>query len=348
MDGRINWADYFEEIRKARDYDPECTAGQITRMLIKRHPDDFGNVKMDSMRRYLSNLLKSGKLYEEADGSISDKKVPEKVNWREMKNLVQQTQRLKKRISGSQNFLNRHIKTKKPICIMVLGDTQLGSFGTDYDLFEKLTDQIVNTPNLYVIIVGDIIQMAIKMRGLAEVLDNAISPDMQLMWLESWLEEIEHKVIASTWDNHSSMREEKVIGYSRYGQIFSKKVPFFNGIGHINLKVGNETYKIAASHFFRGKSMYNKAHAPMRYMREKANNIEIAVQGDFHQPGILMQEFGGVWRLSIVCGSIQTDSTYAKRFFSLETLPNMPCFTLHPKKHLFNAYATVGHFLNSQ
>jgi len=339
---KIKWENYYKVINSLINDGQNNT--EIAKFIKEKYLPERNT---DSLRRVISKLKNKGRVGNGVPKEIvTDKKEGEKVNWREYAKIIKDHQKLKGRVAKHQDYLKYSIKTDEPICIMVLGDTQLGSFGTDYELFEALTDEIINTPNLYVIIVGDILQMAIKMRGVAEVLDNAISPGMQMDWLESWLSEIEHKVIASTWDNHSVMREENQVGYSLYERIFSARVPFFRGIGEIDLTVGKQNYKIAASHFFRGKSMYNKAHAPMRYMREMANHIEIAVQGDFHQPGILVQEFGGVMRYGIVCGSIQTNSTYAKRFFSLRTLPNMPCFTLHPKEHIINTYNTIGHYLN--
>ena len=357
---RVRWALYFDHMHQCLQTNPEAGRNEILEYLQK-HAEGIQEVVEDKgfskVSRVIGEIL-SGRTssfleYRQAKTSkenttpieFQDKKEGELVHWSEYVDLLEKKQDIKARISSSQSdFLTVKIPSEEPICIMVLGDLQLGSFGTDYALFKELTKTILETPNLYVILVGDLLQLSINMRGLAEVMDNGITPDMQYEMLKSWLGEIKHKVIAATWCNHGPMREEKLIGYSPTGKIYGHEVPYFKGIGEIDLTVGEETYKIAASHFFRGKSMYNKAHAPMRYMREKANHIEIAIQGDFHEPAILQQEFGGLWRLGIVCGSIQTNSNYAKRCFSLRTLPNMPCFTVHPKKHLFNAFATFGHY----
>lgn len=350
--GKLKYADYYGVIKTIQDSDPTKNAYDIA-LYLKENYSAFKNKEIDAIRRNIDRLFNGtrGKYLQyaekkEAERTITnDKKKIEDVPLWEIIDEAKSRQNLKRKLSSSQEHLTWKIETDEPICVMVLGDTQLGSFGTDYDLFKRLTEEVLNTPNLYVLIVGDIIQLAIKMRSVAEVLDNMFDVGTQYYILEKWLDMIKHKVIAATWSNHESMREENVLGYSPSAKIFGEKVPYFTGIGEIDMIVGDETYKVAASHFFMGRSMYNKAHAPMRYMREKANHIEIAVQGDFHQPGILQQEYGGLWRLSMVCGSIQTNSSYAKRFFSLKTVPNMPCFTLSPHEHYFNAYATVGHYL---
>lgn len=259
------------------------------------------------------------------------------VHWAELTKWIQEGQRLKKKASGSNDYADWRIKTKEPVCVVFLGDTQLGSWGTDYDLFKAITKEIIETPNLYVVLVGDILQMAIKLRNVIENSDNAVPPDMQIMILDSWLQDIKHKVIASTWDNHSVMREEAVTGYSVYAEIFKRHTIYSSGICHLSVFVNDIEYKMAVSHYFRGRSMYNKTHAPSRYMREFANDRDLVAQGDFHEPGYSWYTEGGKERNAIVCGSIQTDSGYAKRFFTLTTHPFYPCVLLnHKEKSIIN------------
>lgn len=275
----------------------------------------------------------------------TDKKVGV-FNWRDVLKPVQELQEIKEKSSNSQDKANWSIDTDKPICIVVIGDWHMGSWGTDYDLFKACTDEIINTPNLYVIIVGDMLQMAIKLRGVLEVMDNILPPKMQMLMLDSWLQEIKHKVIASTWDNHSVMREENAVGYSTYSQIFSRHTIYHNHIGHLDLHVGKQTYKLACTHHFFGRSELNPCHAPMKYMRYKAHDREIAIQGDFHVPGIIKYTEGGREKVAMVCGTLQTGSGYAKRFFTLTTHPVFPCFTLSPDQKLITPYWSIKEWLN--
>lgn len=352
----MDWKKYYQEIAELHI---QGKGSHLIYDYLKSNYIEFKEVSDETGKRYIRKLIKEehrrpafAKILKKLKKSktaaeiFSDKKPNEKPDLWEILEEGKRRQKIQKQVSQSQSELKVKIDSDKPICVMVLGDTQLGSFGTDYDTFKRITEEIIEIPNLYVILVGDIIQLAINLRGVAEVLDNMFAPEIQYLMLEQWIDLIKHKVIAATWCNHGTMREEKVTGFSYSAKILSDRVPFFSGIGHIDLTVGEQTYKIAATHFFQGKSMYNKAHAPMRYMREKANDREITIQGDFHQPGILWQPYGGMERLGIVCGSIQKDSGYAKRFFSLKTFDHMPCFTLHPKEHLFNPYPSVKHWLN--
>lgn len=312
----------------------------IARQLIQKHGLPSSE---EVLRKYCSAVVRD--LYQFQTKNVETDKKEEDFQWREWINPVKEFQRLAQKGSGGQDFAKFHVDTDKPICVLVLGDTQLGSWATNYDTFMQITEDILTIPNLYVILVGDLLQTAIKMRGVLEVMDNLIPPKFQVKFLDSWLQEIKHKVIASTWDNHSVMRQEDAVGYSEYAEIFKRHTIYFGHIGHLDISVGNQTYKWAVSHFFRGRSLLNPLHSCMRYMRHEGQDREIAAQGDFHNAGIMKYNEGMMDRCAIVCGSIQTDSGYGKRFFSLKTTDNMPCVSLHPTDHIFTPYWSVKEWI---
>jgi hypothetical protein len=238
--------------------------------------------------------------------------------------------------------LKMEIKTDKPICVVGIGDTQLGSYGTDMRLFKQITKEILETDNLYVMLLGDLTQMAVKFRGVLEMMDNLIPPKQQFLVLEDWVKTIKHKVICSVWENHAQMREENGIGWSPTAEMLAQHTAHFNGIGHIDLTVGGQEYKFAVSHFFRGRSMYNPLHAQIRYGKWEGQDREIIMAGDSHTYGVLSYNESGMRKLALNCGSIQTDSGYAKRFFSILTHPDYPCVVLDPHVKSFQALDSVA------
>jgi hypothetical protein len=319
----------------------------IARMLIDKH-----DIKVEtdaSFANYVWHLKQKYRDYDQYKNELieTDKKMAE-FNWRDALIPMQQLQNMADRASGAQDKANWKIKINRPICVAFIADLQLGSWGTDYELFKQVTDEILHTEDLYVILGGDLLQMAVKMRNVLEMKDDLLPPKFQFYFLDSWLNEIKHKVIASVWDNHSVMREEAVLGYSNYAEMFKRHTIYHNGIGHLDIEVNNITYKWAITHFFRGKSMYNKAHAPMRYLRMEANDRDIAAQGDFHDPGINIYNEGGNQRIAMVCGSIQTNSGYAKRFFSLHTAPVYPCIVLHPDQKIMTPFWSIKEWLKTR
>ncbi len=149
----------------------------------------------------------------------------------------------------------------------------------------------------------------------------------------------------TAFSGNSVMREENAVGFSRYASIWKKRTVWFSGIGHIDLTVGKETYKLAASHFFRGRSMINPTHGQARYARMEANDRECIIAGDSHVPGYAKFREGGTLRVAINCGTIQTNSGYGKRFFSILENSDFPCAMFWPDRHIITPFWTVGEML---
>lgn len=226
---------------------------------------------------------------------------------------------------------------------LFLSDTHIGDWGTDYELFQRITEEIIETPGLYVGLLGDIANMAIKLRNVSEVTGGSLfPPELQAHFIESWLRDISHKVAFATWDNHAIEREEAATGISTIKSIQAKRVVYFGGIGHPDIVVGDQTYKFAVSHRFRGSSLDNPTYAPMRYLRREAPDRDLAAMGDYHVPGIAKFSIGNRDKVAINCGSTQTGSVYARRHFSLFTNPTMPGVVLSSVDHCITPYWSVG------
>lgn len=319
------------------------------RKFVKIRPDIYYSIEQarDSIRRVMGKHG-SKKIHPDNKFTISSDKKIGKFHWKDAIEPLKDLKKVFDNGKSSQDYAHWRVKNAKAdICVVVVGDLHAGSWATDYDLFIKITEEIINTPNLYVILVGDLLQMSIKLRGVLEVSDNALPPKWQLAFLESWLNDIKHKVICSTWDNHSVMREENATGYSRYADIFQRAVIYHDNIGHIDIQVNDQIYKVAAAHFFRGRTMYNPCHGQMRYMRMVSNDREICIAGDSHESGLVIYNEGGTKkRIAINCGSIQNGG-YGKRLFSLVNNPDFPCIRLSHKEHLITPFYSIKEWLNS-
>ncbi len=277
----------------------------------------------------------------------SDKVVGE-FNWRDANRVLADMQDLKRRASYSQDEATIAFDTDQPICVVTLSDAHIGAWSSDHGLFETITDEILGTPNLYVALLGDIEHMAIKLRGVLEVSDNALPPDLQHRYVESWLDEIAPRILLSTWDNHAVEREEVASGYSHYADMMKRRVVWHSGIGHPNIRVGQQEYRLAVAHHFQGRSIYNPVHGAQRYLTLQGHDREIAMCGDSHVPGLLQFVHGNTTKLAINSGSSQTNSGYAKRFFSLVTHPIFPCVEFYPDQHRFVGYWSVSDWVRGR
>lgn len=280
-----------------------------------------------------------------------DKATDDDFNWRDVAAAATGLQEAVARSRTSQETASIELATESgndPF-VLFLADTHIGDWGTDYDLFSRITDEILATPDLYVALLGDLANMAIKLRGVAEVTGgNQLTPEQQVKFLESWLKEIAHKVVFATWDNHGVEREEAGSGYSGIKNLLAKRVVYFGGIGHPDVRVGSQVYNLAVSHRFRGSSIDNPCHAPMRYLRREGHDRELAAQGDYHVPGMVKFTHGHTTKVAINCGSTQTKSPYARRHYSLSTHPIFPGVSLSQEDHCITPYWSVAEWMHAR
>lgn len=264
----------------------------------------------------------------------ADKKLGE-FDWEEWSAWIESGQKLRKKASFSQNFAKIELGDgTSPVILLQLGDFHIGSWATDYEALRRITQEILDTPNLYVILGGDLIDMAIKMRSVLEVTGQVLPPEQQMRFLEAWLEKIWPKVAFSCWCNHGVEREEKMTGISTVKNLLASKSVYFNGIGHPDITVGSQTYKGVISHKFRGSSMFDSTFGQARYIRMEANDREIGWQQDRHEPGLRQYFQGGLERVVVTCGALQAGG-YAERYFSLFTQKVFPAIVLHHDEHKF-------------
>lgn len=272
----------------------------------------------------------------------ADKKKAD-FKWREWSDHAERTQELYKRASQTQTHAAIELGNgKNPVLLLPFSDQHIGGRGVTYKEFRRLTDEIISTPDLYIALLGDMTEFAIKLRSVAEVCAQIFGPDKQIQFMEDWFGEIKHKVAFCTWENHETDRSEKMAGFSFVKHLIGKESVYFDGIGHADVKVGKQTYAIAATHKFRGYSYMNPCHAGQRYMRFQGVDREIAMMGDIHTPAFMHYYDGPRERLSLVAGTLNINSLYANRYFSIFTMPQYPCVELDHAEHRFTPFKNLA------
>ncbi len=272
----------------------------------------------------------------------SDKKKAD-FQWREWCDHAERTQELYKRASQTQKEAAIELDDgKHPVLLLPFSDQHIGGRGVTYKEFRRLTEEIVSTPHLYIALLGDMTEFAIRLRSVAEICAQIFGPDKQIQFMEDWFAEIQPKVAFCTWENHETERSEKMAGFSFVKHLVSRHCIYFDGIGHADVTVGQQTYKIAATHKFRGYSYMNACHAGQRYMRFQGVDREIAMMGDIHTPAFAHYYDGPTERLSLVSGTLNINSLYAQRYFSIFTQPQYPCILLDHSVHSFMPFKNLA------
>jgi hypothetical protein len=319
------------EILTGADFTPD-----IYRSLF---PDDHRSYEAlaRARRRHLAGPLPYKK---EDDPSVLWNKKEADVHWTDWLAPLEALQKLHKRASGSQDTARIVVGAETALPLLFISDWHIGSWGTSYTRLAQITDKIRKL-GLRVAVLGDMLQMAIRLRGILEISDNALTPRDQFSFLRSWLEDMVDLLLWATWDNHSVQREEDATGFSYYAELFKERTIYHSGIGHIDLTVGSETYKIASSHRFKGNTQQNPVNGAIKYMRFHGIDRELAVAGDSHAPALFEYADGPLPRLALNCGSLQGDSGYGKRNFSPFSHDWMPVVVFSADTHLMTPYKSL-------
>jgi hypothetical protein len=272
-------------------------------------------------------------------------------HWAEVIEPLTAMQGIAKAASNSQDHAHIRIDTDRPVPVLFISDWHIGSWGVNYVEIAQTT-RLIQSLGISIACLGDMQQMSIRLRNVMEMGDNLLSPRMQDLFFESWVDDLAAQLLWSTWDNHSVERQESQAGTSRYAEILKEKCIYPSGIGHVDLTVGEHTYKIASSHRFTGNTPLNPTGGQERYMRFEGIDRELTVAGDSHRPSVKEYADGPLNRIAINVGTLQKDSGYAKRFFSLFTHDWMPVVVFCPDRHLMIPYASLqkycyAHNLNS-
>lgn len=275
--------------------------------------------------------------------TVEDQIEIDDVSWRDMLPAIAQMKKLRSRNNASSHHIDVNVRTTDPICVIPFGDAHIGAIGTDYELFQRITDEIIETPNLYIILMGDELDLAIKLRSIAEVLTSVLTPELQVQFMRSWLEEIKHKVLFAIQGNHDA-RIKQFTGLDVPRNIITKVVPYSTGICHVNLKVGEVMYRIAAAHKFPGHSMWNVNHANKKYSAMQYPEGDIYMGAHTHRPGGAFDWESGRLKVYLNSATLKTKDEYAATWFSILTSPVYPCVVLHPNEKLIMPFVSVRHW----
>ena len=254
-----------------------------------------------------------------------DKNEKENVSWREFFDIARKHQSLNKRLSTSQDKAVVQVETKKPyFAIVFTADWHGGSISTDYKAMEHYFDLILRN-DLHIITLGDLNDNFRKFRSLEAIFSQVLSPKQQMEMLRSLVEEFaeKRKWIAACWGNHDVSWDEKNFGQSPVKQLLGKHFVYFNGKGLLELRINDQIYKIAMSHVFPGRSIYNPTHSLIRALKQDfgASNPDVIVQGDKHNYSYQwFTNFSPDWEGHpchfIQVGTFKVDDGYSKRFWS--------------------------------
>lgn len=252
---------------------------------------------------------------EQMPPKLLNKKVPS-FDWREWTEHLKERQELSEKASASQMSAKVSVETPfRYIVFKPLADLHLGSLGVNFDRFVEVTDDLLACPYLYFALLGDEQDNFVSFKNQLPMLKQILSPTEQDAFLESWLNEVQHKMLFATWGNHGAF-EEKVSGRNTAKRILSKNVVYFNGIGVCDLKINDQEYQIVATHTTRFNSSFNKTHGLKQLARRDLPSADVYLAGHIHDPAYEVSFERGKDQVFMVLGSLKEHDSHSQRYFS--------------------------------
>ena len=174
------------------------------------------------------------------------------------------------------------IKTDLPIAIAFLGDLHLGSIYTNTNEVFRKVEEIKETPNMYTIFMGNLIDNAIPSQFPNNMLVNAIPPDKQVMMMRNIAEDLNRhgKVLGAITSPCHEGWTFKHAGQDVNALIFgfkSRKFPVLQNGGLLHLGIGSQEYLGALFHQVGPfESNFNETHA-----LRQLNRLNLDMKADF-------------------------------------------------------------------
>ena len=188
-------------------------------------------------------------------------------------------------------------------------DAHIGSYTTDHQLIVKIIDDLMSTPNSFLVDAGDTFNNGIW-GGLGY--EDTIPPYMQAFTVEDMMREVGDKWGATVLGNHTEWM------FSDAGQkpeaIFARNVkgPIFPGMGLLHLEAGKQKYDIAMSHTYWGKSKKNVTNCCVNLRQNEYPDADVFIIGHEHINAYGREMVDGRDRHYIRPGTAKTKDRYAR------------------------------------
>ena len=265
-------------------------------------------------------------------------KLPErKIDVLNMLNLL--TERTDKH-NTDEDYHKVAIATNKPIAVMKAADLHMGGLDVSYKLILEHYKFLLKADGFYTQFFGDDINMMVMMR-IVGARHDILTPNEQVILLESMVDELlqRNKIISMGWGNHSDEFTERSAGFGIVSSLMKYKVPYFRGLGYLDLKVGNYTYPMAFAHKTRFNSFMNPVHGNkrMEQMHVQLFGADRPIAREYitahtHYPAIAMHGCLPEERIYYIkCGTFKTNCLYSQRYFGQGRV-GVPTVVYHPDR----------------
>jgi predicted DNA-binding protein YlxM (UPF0122 family) len=249
-----------------------------------------------------------------------------------------------------KDYAQINIDSSKPFCIMKAADLHFGGLDVDYKALKHHVDFLLNTDNVYLQLFGDDINLMIT-HPHAAARHDGWTPEEQVDWLVSFVDKCleKNKILSMCWGNHTDEFNERNGGFSVVKMLMKYKVPYFRGVGYIDLKVKglDKPYGIGFTHKTKCNSYMSQVYGNKRLqqMHTEFFGVNRPMAREFitshtHYPAIYMEGClpeDRIW--FIKTGTFKTNCAYSQRYFGQGRI-GVPTVVYHTDRFEHIAFPT--------
>jgi len=261
------------------------------------------------------------------------------VTTEEILEVIKSLQDLREKLTIEQEEVSGHIETDCPIGIVCMGDLHIGHMHTDYEKLYKHIKLVLDTPNSYVLLVGDLIEnnnLAATVQHQDLHTEDLIPTSMQKRLTEMLLHPLvlKRKIAAIVLGCHDerSKRSDDFDFCDYCAEVAN--VPYLGYGGKINLRVGQTDYSLVVRHKFPMQSRYNATHANKQMLRFYLDG-DISITAHMHEAAVEECYIRGEPKLNIRVAAYKTSDSFGRAKGFNPVKPTSPVVILWPDRKRF-------------
>lgn len=262
--------------------------------------------------------------------------------------FLDEAERRKKNMPKATDYWRIAIETDVPIAIMKAADFHFGGLDIDYPSLKDHIAFLLDVPQMYAQFYGDLTNHMIQHRVVGARRDimgpnEQIDFDKQL--INDTLDRGKLLSVGSGTGTHDESHIERTSGISLIQLLCMRKVPYFRGMGYIDLVLrtsdGTEqTYRQGFVHQVRFHSFMNPLHGAKRmqqlhaefFGRDRPICHEYVV-AHTHYPAHSTEGLAPEDRVHLIkVGTFKTDCKYSQRRYGQGRI-GVPTIVYHPDRH---------------
>lgn len=204
---------------------------------------------------------------------------------------------------------------RSPVALVFVADVHLGNKGVDYDRLFREAEIIANTPGMWLISMGDLLDNFILPKMIHARFDNEVTPIGEWTLVKKYLGVVAPKLIASVNGNHEFWTTA-LTGIDYFKDVLERVNPdaiYDPDDALITLKVNAAEFPMRIRHLWQGNSIWNPTHGVERAAKFDGD-FTIGIGGHTHASGLARQmNVAGKTGMAVLCGSYKAFDPYARQ-----------------------------------